>query len=269
MQGGKIDTGVNAVKNKAAAALGDMAEVIKTGGVVAPVFLPRLATYLAQWYLSLAFFVIVTNDANWKVFDSMFQRTRNQEIFEEYVKHVRNLGETLFELISEAVGLRRDRLKEAKCEEGMLVSCHYYPPCPDNSDARPKLGSVQHCDPSFLTLLLQDQIGGLQVFHEGNWVDVTPLHGALVVNVGDFLRLMTNDQLKSVVHRVLVDRVSPRLSVACLYTATTSTTRFGPLKEFVSESNASRYREITGKEYFVHLLSKVKDNTRGLAEFEI
>ncbi|XP_068646355.1 1-aminocyclopropane-1-carboxylate oxidase homolog 11-like [Aristolochia californica] len=189
-----------------------------------------------------------------------------REILIEYVKHVSSLGETLFEVISEALGLEADRLKQAKCDEGMLVSCHYYPPCPNSE---PKIGSVQHSDPSFLTVLLQDQIGGLQVLHDGNWVNVTPVHGALVVNVGDFLRLVTNDKLKSVVHRVMVDDVSPRLSVACLFVYPTSTMPFGPLKEFVSEGNGSLYREITSQEYFVHLLSKVVDCTSGLAEFKL
>jgi isopenicillin N synthase-like dioxygenase len=46
-----------------------------------------------------------------------------------------------------------------------------------------------HSGSSFLTVLLQDQLGGLQIFHENQWVDVTPIPGALVVNLGDMMQV--------------------------------------------------------------------------------
>ncbi|TMW95589.1 hypothetical protein EJD97_008633 [Solanum chilense] len=68
-------------------------------------------------------------------------------------------------------------------------SCNYYPPCP-----QPELtmGSIQHTDVDFVTVLLQDDIGGLQVLHQNHWVDVPPTPGALVVNLGDFLKVSTH-----------------------------------------------------------------------------
>jgi isopenicillin N synthase-like dioxygenase len=39
-------------------------------------------------------------------------------------------------------------------------------------------------------MLLQDQIGGLQVLHENTWVDVSPVRGALVINIGDLLQVI-------------------------------------------------------------------------------
>ncbi|KAF2546439.1 hypothetical protein F2Q70_00019520 [Brassica cretica] len=50
------------------------------------------------------------------------------------------------------------------------------------------LGLTKHSDNSFLTVLLQDQVGGLQVLHDQYWIDVSPVPGALVVNVGDLLQ---------------------------------------------------------------------------------
>lgn len=95
------------------------------------------------------------------------------------------LGSCLFEVLSEALGLGSNHLEEMGCAEGLAVLSHYYPPCPE-----PELtfGTSKHSDNDFLTVLLQDQIGGLQVLYEDQWVDVPPVPGALVVNVGDLLQ---------------------------------------------------------------------------------
>ncbi|MCI43067.1 1-aminocyclopropane-1-carboxylate oxidase-like protein, partial [Trifolium medium] len=44
-------------------------------------------------------------------------------------------------------------------------------------------------DPGAITLLLQNQVPGLQVEHDGEWVDVNPVHGGIIVNIGDFLQM--------------------------------------------------------------------------------
>lgn len=105
----------------------------------------------------------------------------------EYIKHVMELGDTLIELLSEALGLKADYLKAMECTNGHNTVCgHYYPPCP-----QPELttGISKHSDSTFITILLQDQIGGLQILHGDEWVDVGPIAGGLVVNIGDFLQV--------------------------------------------------------------------------------
>ncbi|XP_056171697.1 1-aminocyclopropane-1-carboxylate oxidase homolog 1-like [Syzygium oleosum] len=51
------------------------------------------------------------------------------------------------------------------------------------------LGVTEHSDNDFLTILLQDQIGRLQVLHENQWIDVPPIPGALVIDIGDLLQV--------------------------------------------------------------------------------
>ncbi|TKY68838.1 1-aminocyclopropane-1-carboxylate oxidase-like 1 [Spatholobus suberectus] len=73
------------------------------------------------------------------------------------------------------------------------------------------MGTPMHSDDDFLTVLLQDHIGGLQVRYHDKWIDINPVPGALVVNIGDLLQLITNDRFKSAEQRVLANHVGPNL----------------------------------------------------------
>ncbi|OMO52434.1 Oxoglutarate/iron-dependent dioxygenase [Corchorus olitorius] len=103
----------------------------------------------------------------------------------EYTKQVTELGTCLFKLLSEALGLNPSHLEDMGCADGLTTLAHYYPPCPEPELT---LGTTKHSDNGFLTVLLKDQIGGLQVLYQDQWVDVPPVPGALVVNIGDLLQ---------------------------------------------------------------------------------
>lgn len=71
-----------------------------------------------------------------------------------------------------------------------------------------------HTDPGVLTLLLQDDTGGLQTqMLNGEWVDVPPTPGSVVVNLGDCMQAWTNGRYRAAVHRVLPMTTSRRFSI--------------------------------------------------------
>ena len=97
----------------------------------------------------------------------------------------------------------------------------YYPPHPPRADTD-QFGVAPHTDYGCITLLYQDNSGGLQVRELGSntWIDATPIEGSLVVNVGDLLARWSNDRFRSTLHRVINTSGHERYSIATFYDPT-------------------------------------------------
>ncbi|MBL4665900.1 MAG: isopenicillin N synthase family oxygenase, partial [Sneathiella sp.] len=94
----------------------------------------------------------------------------------------------------------------------ILRMLHYLPAEHKSHPDQPGAGA--HTDYGCLTILSQDDVGGLQIKHmNGQWIDAPPLDGCFVVNVGDMMCRWTNGEYKSTLHRVTGDLKSDRYSV--------------------------------------------------------
>ncbi|KAI3431223.1 uncharacterized protein J3R85_007957 [Psidium guajava] len=175
----------------------------------------------------------------------------------EWNQQVQRLGGLLMGLLSEGLGLSPGKLQELTCLETRVMVGHYYPYCPQPDQT---VGLTSHTDPGVITLLLQDQVGGLQVKRGDEWVDVLPIPGALVVNIGDILQIMSNDEYKSVDHRVLANPSrEPRVSIAVFCNPSNRENQFGPFPELVSTDKPAVFRKFTFNEYMGKFFSKELD----------
>ncbi|KAK3132107.1 hypothetical protein QOZ80_6AG0515900 [Eleusine coracana subsp. coracana] len=172
----------------------------------------------------------------------------------EWEAHATAVGRAVLGLLSEGLGLAPAALEETSCLEGKVMVCHYYPACPEPERT---MGLVAHTDPGVLTVLAQDAIGGLQVKHtdeegKSQWVDVKPVPGALVINVGDLLQIMSNDKYTSVEHRVVMNTCEEaRVSIAVFFNPGKrgDSIFYGPLSELVSSENPAKFRNFTMSEF--------------------
>lgn len=101
------------------------------------------------------------------------------------------------------------------CQDSLVtLRLLHYPPQPANPEPNEK-GCGAHTDFGALTLLLQDQQGGLQVWdkHTESWIDAPPIEGTYVINLGDLIARWTNNRYKSTLHRVINKSGKQRYSV--------------------------------------------------------
>ncbi|KAL1565361.1 jasmonate-induced oxygenase 4 [Salvia divinorum] len=137
-----------------------------------------------------------------------------RKVVAEYSDQMNALAEKLLCLISESLGLPASCIKDAIGEFYQNITVSYYPPCPQPELT---LGLQSHSDMGGVTLLIQDDVGGLEVLKDGKWVLVNPLSDAILVILADQTEVITNGQYKSSVHRAITNAKKARLSVATFH----------------------------------------------------
>jgi len=116
---------------------------------------------------------------------------KTRKVVGTYAEETRHLFLVVMEAILESLGILMEKeeeenvMKEFENGSQMMVA-NFYPRCPEPELT---LGMPPHSDYGFLTLLLQDEVEGLQVQYQDKWVTVQPIANAFVVNIGDHLEV--------------------------------------------------------------------------------
>lgn len=101
---------------------------------------------------------------------------------------MKRAGTELLSSLSVIMELEKHTLVELHKEVLQALRVNYYPPC---NTPEQVLGLSPHSDTSTITLLMQnDDVPGLELRHKGNWIPVTPIPDALVVNIGDIIEVI-------------------------------------------------------------------------------
>jgi len=118
----------------------------------------------------------------------------------EFMAAAADAAQAVLEGIALALDLSPDYFRFHYTDDPtVLFRIFRYPPAPPDDDA---WGVGEHTDYGLLTLLAQDDVGGLQVKSRDGWIDVPPVEDALVCNLGDMLDRLTGSWFRSTPHRV-------------------------------------------------------------------
>eukprot|EP00873_Tetraselmis_striata_P026460 jgi/Tetstr1/446724/TSEL_034212.t1 len=138
-------------------------------------------------------------------------------VVSEYIQQVTQLGHRMLHLLALSLDLPRTWFDD-KFDDPLTIlrPLHYSAEVSRVEDG--VFGAGAHTDYGMLTFLLTDERPGLQIFHEGTWMDVPPQTGGVfVVNIGDMLHRWTNGRYKSTLHRVINAAGRERYSTAFFF----------------------------------------------------
>ncbi|PNX90221.1 protein SRG1-like, partial [Trifolium pratense] len=138
-----------------------------------------------------------------------------RENLEIYSAELEKLGIKITELLANALAINPKEITDLFNIGTQNIRVNYYPPCPQPEQV---IGIKSHSDVGGLTILLEiNDIEGLQIKKEGQWIPVLPLPNAFIINIGDMLEIITNGIYKSVEHRAKVNSKKERISLATFY----------------------------------------------------
>ncbi|KAK6776207.1 hypothetical protein RDI58_027208 [Solanum bulbocastanum] len=182
----------------------------------------------------------------------------------EYLKSSTKMVRILLEILFDNLGVTLDEEKFESLTGLKMVNMNFYPSCPN-----PELtvGVGRHSDMGTLTVLLQDGIGGLYVKLEqgveDEWIEIPPIPGALVINVGDTMQILSNGRYKSAEHRVRTTSSESRVSVP-LFATPKPSEKIGPLPQLVESDGVAHYKQVLFGDYMKNFFGKAHEGKKSL-----
>ncbi|XP_020234573.1 flavonol synthase/flavanone 3-hydroxylase [Cajanus cajan] len=169
-----------------------------------------------------------------------------RDVLKEMFVQLSKMGVLLESIINDCLGLPTNFLKEFNNDRSwdFMVALRYFPASNNENN-----GITEHEDGNCVTFVIQDEVGGLQLRKNGEWISVVPTEGAIVVNVGDVIQVLSNKKFKSATHRVVRPEVRNRYSFAFFHNLK-GDKWVEPLPRFTKDiGEPPKYRGFQFKEY--------------------
>ncbi|XP_054811276.1 gibberellin 2-beta-dioxygenase 8-like isoform X2 [Prosopis cineraria] len=212
------------------------------------------ATNLSQLSWSEAFHICLTD---------ISRMVENQNLsVEAFATKATALVESIVEILAHRVNIRSRYFRDNCLPNSTFVRLNRYPQCPISSKV---FGLMPHSDSSFLTIVYQDKVGGLQVMKDAKWVGVNPNPNALLVIIGDLFQALSNGVYRSIKHRVVAAERIERFSAAYFFCPSDDTV----IQSSENNNKPAMYRKFTFREYRVQTGKDVKQigDKVGLSRF--
>ncbi|CDP06586.1 unnamed protein product [Coffea canephora] len=183
---------------------------------------------------------------------------------EKYSSEIRRVGMELLRSISINTGMASNTLLTMHKELPQALRLNNYPPCCKPEEV---LGFSPHSDASTITVVSQDDdVTGLEIQHEGQWVPIRPIPNALVVNVGDALEIWSNGTYRSIEHRAVTNKNNARISFAT-FLSPQDDVEIEPLDTMMdSHGSLSKYKKVIFGDYIRKFF---KAKLEGKSRFEM
>ncbi|XP_077247205.1 S-norcoclaurine synthase 1-like [Tasmannia lanceolata] len=195
--------------------------------------------------------VLLKNMRFWPLIPYNFRET-----LDKYSSELQRVAISLLGLMAKNLGFDPKKLTDMFDDGTQGLRMNYYLPC---LEANKVLGQSPQYDATGLTLLLQvNQVQGLQIRNNGKWIPVKPLSGALIVNIGDILEILSNGKYKSIEHRAVINTAFYSPAKLAPLDAT-----IGPLIDLAKGGDAY-YRSVSHEEYVKHIVSSKLDGKNPL-----
>jgi isopenicillin N synthase-like dioxygenase len=169
---------------------------------------------------------------------------------EPYFEAAMGLGKQLTRLLAVSLGQREDFFLQW-CRKPMVQTrLFHYPPQPPDGDEK-QLGVAPHTDYGMITILAQDPIGGLELIkRDGEWVGAPFIPGTFIINLGDLMKVWTNDIYVSNPHRVVNRSGKERYSIPTFFNLDYDAP-VACLDSCQSGANPPKYKPIKSGDYLV------------------
>ncbi|KAL0923747.1 hypothetical protein M5K25_007817 [Dendrobium thyrsiflorum] len=172
--------------------------------------------------------------------------TYYRNTLDTYTSMVARVVDCLYGLMAKDLGVNTQDMLNIFSGQLQSIRINYYPPC---KQANKVLGLSPHSDGDALTVLLQaNDVHGLQIRKNNKWFLIKPKAGALIINIGDMMEIMTNGRYKSIEHRAIINMEEERLSIAAFHSPRLDVV-LRPFPELVNSDGREFYKAITNKEY--------------------